>query len=110
VRSHDCQLGTAASTKAPEMPDQIIDAMMALSLHDDASRVHPLAAWVVMEDQPGYAGHLIARLVTNTPTAYVLVANSLSALRTQIPPGLARSPCQPGDPPGLIETWFWPSA
>jgi hypothetical protein len=47
------------------MPDQIIDAMMALSLHDDASRVHPLAAWVVMEDQPGYAGHLIARLVTN---------------------------------------------
>jgi hypothetical protein len=73
------------------MLDRIIDAMMAPSLHDDA-------------------GHLIARLVTDTPTAYVLVAGDLGALRTQIPPGLERSPCQPGDPPGLIETWFWPSA
>ena len=108
MRPHDRQLGTAAATEAPEMPDQIIDALMALSLHDDASRAHPPAAWVVMEDQPGYAGRLLARLVTDIPTAYVLVANSLSALRTQIPPGLARSPCQPGDPPGLIETWLWP--
>ena len=59
-------------------------------------------------NQPGYAGRLLARLVTDIPTAYVLVADGLSALRTQIPPGLARSPCQPGDPPGLIETWLWP--
>jgi hypothetical protein len=35
------------------MLDQITDAMMAPSLHDDA-------------------GHLIARLVTGTPTAYVI--------------------------------------
>jgi hypothetical protein len=48
------------------MLDQIIDAMMAPSLHDDA-------------------GHLIARLFTDTPTAYVLVAGDLGALRTQIP-------------------------
>ena len=91
------------------MPDQIIDALMALSLHDDASRVHPLAAWVVMEDQPGYAGRLIARLVTDAPTAYVLVAGDLGSLRKQIPPGLELSPRQPGDPSGLVETWFWPS-
>ena len=30
VRPHDCQLRTAASAEAPEMPDQIIDALMAL--------------------------------------------------------------------------------
>jgi hypothetical protein len=89
------------------MPDQIIDALMALSLDDDARRAHPLAAWVVMEKQPGYAGKLIARLVAETPTAYVLVAGSLSELRAQIPPGLERSPRQIGDPLGLVETWFF---
>jgi hypothetical protein len=88
------------------MPDQIIDALIALSLDEDIRRAHPLAAWVVMEDQPGYAGRLIARLVTQSPTTYVLVASSLSGLRAQIPPGLERAPCQNGDPPGLIETWF----
>jgi hypothetical protein len=104
------RVGSHRHQATEKVPDQIIDALMALSLHDDASHTHPLAAWVVMDDQPGYAGHLIARLVTDTPTAYVLVAGDLGALRTQSPPGLERSPCQPGDPPGLIETWFWPSA
>src|SRR5258708_11081120 len=86
------------------MPDQIIDALMAMSLDEDARRAHPLAAWVVMEEQPGYGGKLIARLVTETPTAYVLVAGRLSALRAQLPPGLERSPRQPADPLGLVET------
>jgi hypothetical protein len=42
------RLATAASPplKAiPHMPDQIIDAVMARSVHADAVRAHPLAAW-----------------------------------------------------------------
>jgi len=51
VRAHDSQLA-AVVAPAPEeatgMPDQIIDAVTARSIHTDAVRTHPLAAWVVL--------------------------------------------------------------
>jgi hypothetical protein len=36
------------------MPDQIIDAVMARSIHIDAVRAYPLAAWVIARDQIDY--------------------------------------------------------
>jgi hypothetical protein len=37
------------------MDDQIIDAVMARSLHADACRAHPLVGWIVMHDPPDCA-------------------------------------------------------
>jgi hypothetical protein len=88
--------------------DQIIDAGMARSLHDEAVRVHPLVAWAVMEDQFGHPGKLVARLIAPTPSAYVLVADTLAELRAQLPPGLTHSEPPPGGPPGVLEMWFSP--
>jgi hypothetical protein len=85
---------------------QIIDPMMARSLQDDAARTHPLFAWIVMQDLPEYPGALVARLVTDTPTPYVLIAQSLSEIQASLPPGLARSERQPVDPPEVVEVWF----
>jgi hypothetical protein len=36
------------------MPYQIIDAVMARSLQDDAARDHPLFAWVIMQNLPEF--------------------------------------------------------
>jgi len=36
------------------MQDQIIDAVMACSIHADAVRTHSLAAWVIVRDQIDY--------------------------------------------------------
>ena len=63
------------ASPAPEanadMSDQIIDALMACAIHADGARTHPLVGWIVMQDQPDYPDEIIARLVTDTPTAYV---------------------------------------
>ena len=87
------------------MQDQIIDAVMAQSIHDDAVRKHPLAAWVIVHDQVDYPNDLVARLVTDQFTPYVLVADTLGALHAQLPPGLIRSERQPSDPREIVETW-----
>jgi hypothetical protein len=67
----DCELEAVASPAPeanPDMSDQIIDALMARSIHADAARTHPLVGWIVMRDQPGYPDEMIARLVTGAPT------------------------------------------
>lgn len=87
------------------MPEQIIDAMMARSIHADAARTHPLAAWVIVRDQIDYPGDLVARLVTDVLTPYVLLADTLAGLHTQLPIGLVRLERQPSDPPEIVETW-----
>ena len=86
------------------MQDQIIDAVMARSIHADAVRTHPLAAWVIVRDQIDYPRDLVARLVTDQLTPYVLLADTLGALHAQLPLGLVRS--EPSDPPEIVETWF----
>ena len=74
------------------MPDQIIDAVMACSIHADAVRTHPLAAWVIVRNQINYPHCLVARLVTDQLTPYVLLADTLgSACPTAAWPGALRA-------------------
>jgi hypothetical protein len=88
------------------MPDQIIDAVMARSIHTDAVRAHPLAAWVIARDQIDYPGKLVARLVTDAPTSYVMLSDTLAGLHAQLPLGLVRSERQPAEPREIVEIWF----
>ena len=87
------------------MADQIVDAPMARGLHADACRGHALVGWVT-QDPPEYPDRVVARLVTETPSPYVLVADTLAGIHAQLPPGLARSDRQPADPPEVVEIWF----
>jgi hypothetical protein len=88
------------------MSDQIIDTLMARSIHADAARTHPLVGWIVMRDQPDYPDEMIARLVTDGPTPYVLRGHTLAEVQAQLPPGLGRTERQPSDPPDVVEIWF----
>jgi len=88
------------------MQDEIIDAVLARGLHADACRRHPLVGWIVMKDPPDYPGKFSARLVTNVPSPYVLVADTLAEIHAWLPPLLERSDRQPGDLPEVIEIWF----
>ena len=88
------------------MEDQVVDAAMARALHADACRDHPVVGWVVTRDPPEHPGKVVARLVTEAPTPYVLLADTLAGLRAQLPPHLVRSERQPADPPEVAEIWF----
>ena len=85
------------------MPIQIIDRVMARSVQADAARRHPLFAWVIMQGVPDYPGAVLARLVTDAPTAYVLIGQTLAQVQAQLPPGLERSERQPSDPKAVME-------
>jgi hypothetical protein len=88
------------------MADQVVDAAMARGLHADACRSHALVGWVVMQDPPEYSDRVVARLVTETPSPYVLVADTLAGIHAQLPPRLVRARRQPADPPEVVEIWF----
>jgi hypothetical protein len=88
------------------MPYQIIDGVMARAIQADAARTHPLFAWIIMHDLPEYPGAFVARLVTDTPTPYVLLGHMLAEVQAQLPPGLERSERHPSDPPAVVEVWF----
>jgi hypothetical protein len=90
----------------PYGTDQIIDAAMARALHADACRKQALVAWVVMWDAPGYPDRFTARLATDGPSPYLLLAETLGGIQAQLPPGLVRSERQPVDPPEVVEIWF----
>jgi hypothetical protein len=66
------------------MSDQIIDALMARAIQADAVRAHPLVGWIVMRDQPDYPDEMIARLVTDAPTPYVLRGHTLAEVQAQL--------------------------
>jgi hypothetical protein len=89
--------------------DQIIDATMARSIQLDAAPEHPLLAWVVTHDEGTYRGQFVARLVTDAPTPYVLLADTLAGLHAQLPSGMGWSDRQPADPPEVLEIWFLPT-
>ena len=64
MRGHDRQpaaLAAPSPKEATGMPDQIIDAVMARSIHADAVRTHPLAAWLIVRDQIDYFRELVSR-------------------------------------------------
>jgi hypothetical protein len=90
-----------------DMDDQIIDPVMAISLHADACRARPLVGWVVMRDPPDYPDKVTARLVTIDGQApYVLVADTLAEIHAALPHGLMRAERQPAEPPEVVEIWF----
>ena len=88
------------------MADQVVDAARARGLHANACAAHALVAWVVTRNPPEHPGKLVARLVTETPSPYVLVADALAEIHAQLPAGLARAGRQPADPPEVVEVWF----
>jgi hypothetical protein len=90
----------------PDMPHQIVDAVMARAIQADAARNHPLFAWVIMRSLPEFPGAFVARLVTDAPTPYILLGHTLAEVQVQLPPGLVRSERQPSDPPAVVEVWF----
>ena len=66
MRAHNRQLAAIAAPapkEATSMPDQVIDAVMARSIHGDAVRTHPLAAWVIVRDQIDYSGKLVCHAI-----------------------------------------------
>jgi hypothetical protein len=78
------------------------------AIQADAARKHPLLAWVVTQDQDAYDGQFVARLVTDAPTPYVLLADTLAKLQAKIPQGTRCSGRSPADPPEVLEIWFLP--
>ena len=78
---------------------------MARAIQADAVRAHSLFAWIVMRDLPEYPASLVARLVTEAPTPYILLGHTLAEVQAQ-PPGLERSGRRPSDPPEVVEVWF----
>ena len=52
------------------------------------------------------APKVIARLLTGTPSPYVLEANTVAEIRAMLPPLLTRSGPMPADPLEVIEIWF----
>lgn len=87
------------------MSDNLLTPEVAATLHQRALELSALAVWVISEDEPDYPGVLVARLITEAATPYVLTAATLPELRAQLPPGLERSERQPGDPEDVIEVW-----
>jgi hypothetical protein len=88
-----------------EMQYQIIDAVMARAIQADAACIHPLFAWIVMWDLPEYPRSLVARLVTEAPTPYILLGHTLAEVQAQLPPGLGWSGPQPSDLSEVVEAW-----
>jgi hypothetical protein len=99
-------IASPASEANPDMSNQIIDALMARAIHADAARTHPLVGWIVMLDQPGYPDEMIARLLTDNPTPYVLRGHTLAEVQAQLRHGLTRTERQPSDPPEVVKFDF----
>ena len=53
-----------------------------------------------------YPDKVIARLVTDAPSPYLLLAGTLAEIHAALPPHLMRSDRQPADPPEVVEVWF----
>ena len=94
-----CQSGWLPSGMAPE----VIDHKTACRVQDEAARTWKVVDWIVCADHPHYPGQFVARLIAGHPLPYLLVADSLPALRRQLPPGLTRLPCRPE---GMVEIWM----
>jgi hypothetical protein len=88
--------------------DQIIDPPTARALQTDAARTLSLFGWAVWRDAPDYPGKVIARLVTDKPTPYVLVADTLAELQAMQPRRLDRMERRVSDAPELVEVWLGP--
>jgi hypothetical protein len=80
---------------------------LARSIQIAAAWQQTLIAWIIQHD---LLGHLekYARLTLEHPTIYILVTDTLAAIRSMLPPGLDLSPRMQDDPPDVVELWFSP--
>ena len=99
-------VGSPAPEANFDMPYQIIDTVMAHAIQAEVVRTHPLFAWIIMRDVPEYPGSLVARLVVDAPTPYILLGHTLAEVEAQLPPALERFERQPSDPPEVVEIWL----
>jgi hypothetical protein len=88
--------------------NEILTPEIAATLHQRALELSALAVWVISEDEPDHPGVLVARLITEAATLYVLTAATLPELRAMLPPGLERSERQPTDLEEAMEVWLEP--
>jgi hypothetical protein len=86
--------------------DQIISPAAARALQKDVARTRSLYCWAVWRDAPDYPGKVIARLVMDRSTPYVLVADGLAELQAMLPQGLERFDRRACDLPELVEVWL----
>jgi hypothetical protein len=86
--------------------DDILTPEMAVALHQRALDLGDMAVWVISADEPDHPGALVARLITDGATPYVMTATSLPELRAMLPTGLERSDRQPADPEDVLEVWL----
>jgi hypothetical protein len=87
------------------MDDEIITPEMAATLHQRALDLGDMTVWVISENEPDHPGVLVARLIAEVVTPYMLTAATLPELRGKLPPGLERSDRQPADPEDVVEVW-----
>jgi hypothetical protein len=59
-----------------------------------------------MRDPPEYPDKFVARLVTDAPSPYLLMSDTLAEIHAKLPLPLSRHARQPVDPPEVIEIWF----
>jgi len=86
--------------------DDILTPETAATLHADAIERRQLPAWIVFQDEPDYPGKVIARFAIDTPTTFVMVADTLTELRAMLPPGLRVIKRRSADPLEVVEMWF----
>jgi hypothetical protein len=85
------------------MLDEVIDREMACTIQTDARRTWRVVGWIIVSNCPEHPGKYIARLLSGHPLPYVLLDDTLSGLRAQLPPDLRR---QPAKPQNAVEIWF----
>jgi hypothetical protein len=84
----------------PDMRYQIIDTVMARAIQANAVRAHLLFGWIIMMNLPECPGSIVAGLVIDVPTPYILwpasptagVRRRQSGARIRAPQG---APAQP---------------
>ena len=90
------------------MSDQVVDAVTARAIQVDAARSCALFAWIILKGQADYPGKFVARLATEHPTIYVMVADTLAEVQAMLPLGLAHAARDNADPPDVVEIWLSP--
>jgi hypothetical protein len=68
-----------------------------------------IRCWRRSWDEAIYPGQFVAHPLTNGPTIYVLLADTLEELHAQLPPGMMWSDRQPADLSEVVEIWFRPA-
>jgi hypothetical protein len=89
------------------MPDD--DRVTAWRWQSAAIEAADLLVWTVCENPSDNPGKFTARphsTRANAPCDFVLVSDTLDAVRGLLPPGLVRLPRDTSDDPVIVETWI----